>query len=393
MSLTFTNDAHGVPLLTGGSPPGAAGIAEEARAALLSTAIGAIAGKADLTGANFTGAISTKNTTEDTLLSFFATSGKSNVQASNATNTVVKPLLLQQYGGNVGIETSTATTAKLVIGGTVPAQGIDLSTYDQYLNCRVIQNTHNAGDHDLFLGFNGGATDGSKIHLYSNGSETMRVTAGKVGIGTASPAYTLDVAGTIHSTNVNTGNVTVQGTGNADFAIRSGDGASYFDFYAQYGVSRFGMYDAVYGTVPFTIDGGVPSGMFHIGVYGIDLGGNLTMTGNLAVAGTVTAGDGSVICTSLTTDSSGGMIQAYDHSGNPTWNIDGSGLFSGSIGYASTAGSASYASSASTADFANAARTVDSTDSASYGAGAFGFDPNTGHFYGHNGTSWLQLDN
>ena len=63
---------------------------------------------------------------------------------------------------------------------------------------RVIRNSLNAGDKDLFLQFLAGA--GSKIHLYSNNAETMTVTGGQVGIGTTAPTDTLSVNGTASKT-------------------------------------------------------------------------------------------------------------------------------------------------------------------------------------------------
>lgn len=117
-------------------------------------------------------------TTEDTYL----TGGKSGSKVLiNATN-----------GGNVGIGTSTPTTAKLVInaGGT-EGQGLDLSSTNSVANMRIIQNTNASTDKDLFLGFGSGAT--SAVHLYSNNIETVTVKNRLVGIGTNDPLGTLDV--------------------------------------------------------------------------------------------------------------------------------------------------------------------------------------------------------
>lgn len=106
--------------------------------------------------------------------------------------------------GNVGVGTTNPTTAKLVVSGTAGAQGLDLSTTDQYANLRVIQNT-NGSDKDIYLGFNSGA--GSKLHLYSNSTsgsgETLTVSGGSVGIGTASPVAGLDVQTPVTATTAN----------------------------------------------------------------------------------------------------------------------------------------------------------------------------------------------
>jgi hypothetical protein len=63
---------------------------------------------------------------------------------------------------------------------------------------RVIRNTLNTTDKDLYLQFLAGA--GSKLHLFSNNSETMTLTGGQVGIGTTSPTATLSVSGTANKT-------------------------------------------------------------------------------------------------------------------------------------------------------------------------------------------------
>jgi hypothetical protein len=86
---------------------------------------------------------------------------------------------------NVGIGTTTPNTAKLVISGTAGANGLDLSSTDQYAELRVIRNSLNPGDKDLYLQWQAGA--GSKIHFYSNNAETMTLNGGNVGVGTATP--------------------------------------------------------------------------------------------------------------------------------------------------------------------------------------------------------------
>ena len=96
--------------------------------------------------------------------------------------------------GNVGIGTGSPTTARLVIDGTSGATGLDLSSDDLYADLRVIRNTLNGTDKDLYLQFLAGA--GTKIHLFSNNAETMTVTGGQVGIGTTAPTATLSVNGT-----------------------------------------------------------------------------------------------------------------------------------------------------------------------------------------------------
>ncbi|HEX8148077.1 MAG TPA: hypothetical protein VF591_12925, partial [Pyrinomonadaceae bacterium] len=140
-------------------------------------------------------------------VAFFQKDGASNGVGIGTTNGVaaiagVNPnftsstnLLINPYGGNVGIGTTTPTSAKLVISGTAGLTGLDLSSTDQYAEMRVIRNSLNPGDKDLYLQWMAGA--GSKTHFYSDNAETMTINAGNVGIGTASPASKLHVAGSI----------------------------------------------------------------------------------------------------------------------------------------------------------------------------------------------------
>jgi hypothetical protein len=102
--------------------------------------------------------------------------------------------------GRVGIANSSPTTAKLVIGGTAAQEGLDLATADQYANLRVLRNSLNSGDKDMFIGYQSGAT--SALHLFSNNSETITVKGNKVGIINTDPTYQLDVVG---DARINTG--------------------------------------------------------------------------------------------------------------------------------------------------------------------------------------------
>lgn len=112
--------------------------------------------------------------------------------AINSTSS--KELMRIKGNGNVGISESNPTTAKLVISGTASQEGLDLSSADQYANLRVIRNSLNGSDKDMYIGFQSGAT--SSLHLYSNNTETITVKGNNVGIGvSASPAAKLQVAG------------------------------------------------------------------------------------------------------------------------------------------------------------------------------------------------------
>lgn len=94
---------------------------------------------------------------------------------------------------NVGIRNVNPTTAKLVIGGTAAEEGLDLATADQYANLRVLRNSLSSIDKDMYIGYQSGAS--SKLHLYSNNSETVTVSGANVGINNTTPSYTLDITG------------------------------------------------------------------------------------------------------------------------------------------------------------------------------------------------------
>jgi hypothetical protein len=112
-------------------------------------------------------------------------------------------LTIQSSTGNVGIGTNAPSTAKLVISGTAGSPGIDLASSDVYAEMRVIRNSLNAGDKDLYLQYQAGVN--SKTHIYSSNAETVTVSGGKVGIGNNNPGVALDVAGAINATGAITG--------------------------------------------------------------------------------------------------------------------------------------------------------------------------------------------
>jgi hypothetical protein len=94
--------------------------------------------------------------------------------------------------GNVGIGTTNPTTAKLVITTTAGSVGLDMASSDSYAEMRVIRNSLNAIDKNMYFGFSSGA--GSILRLYSNNAETLRCESGSVFIPNGSlttPSYIL----------------------------------------------------------------------------------------------------------------------------------------------------------------------------------------------------------
>ena len=93
--------------------------------------------------------------------------------------------------GNIGINTLTPSTAKLVISGVPGAVGLDLSSTDQYTEMRVVRNSLSSIDKDMYIQLAAGT--GSKLRLYSNNTETMVLSSSNIGIGTATPTSRLTI--------------------------------------------------------------------------------------------------------------------------------------------------------------------------------------------------------
>jgi hypothetical protein len=295
------------------TPSGDAGIAFQTNFTYLGNLTASSLGALPLTGGTLTGnlivggQILAKDSGNDCMLSFFATSSINNIQSSNFANSAVKSLLINQYGGNVGIGVASSAAALTVgtnsySGNAQTWNGLAPTQYGLTLR----QYSPSAG----VVGY---AFD--CLNSSTNYANVLTIDRNKVGINTAPSGYALNVNGSFYSATVATSNITVQGIFNADFAIRSGDGVSYFDFYAQYGGSRMGIYDAVYGTTPFTLDGGTPSGMFALSSSGLSIGGSTIVYGDIARS------NSGIPSIAMSGDSGGGIIQFYDLSGNPTYSL------------------------------------------------------------------------
>jgi hypothetical protein len=97
--------------------------------------------------------------------------------------------------GYVGIGITNPTTAKLVIAGTSGNTGLDMATYNQISEMRVIRNSLSSIDKNLYLNQQAGAT--SSTYIYSDNTETIRCSGTNVGINKA-PSHKLDVNGNVN---------------------------------------------------------------------------------------------------------------------------------------------------------------------------------------------------
>ncbi|GHM99734.1 hypothetical protein WSM22_12240 [Cytophagales bacterium WSM2-2] len=172
-------------------------------------------------------------------------------------------------GANVGIGTTSPTTAKLVISGSSTGEGLDLASTDQYANLRVIRNSLNASDKDMYIGYQSGAT--SSLHLFSNNVETLTVKNNSVGIGTSNPGATLDIVSGLTGVNISANTFGVFST------ATSGLG---------YGVRGINNASVAVGT------GGETNGN-GFGIFGVCNGGGDAghFTGNVVASGTFTPSD------------------------------------------------------------------------------------------------------
>src|SRR3989344_2182976 len=147
------------------------------------------------------------------------------------TGAVLNNSLIFQKGSNIGIGTTSPNNA-LTVAGDVNVSAASIATL--YIN-KGLSGTIDIGSgtsgsslisgsaSNGHLTINATNTAGGDIILAESSSELIRLTGGKVGIGTASPAHTLTVAGTFNTTNnaFLASNLTVDAT---DFFVNANTG-------------------------------------------------------------------------------------------------------------------------------------------------------------------------
>ena len=113
------------------------------------------------------------------------------LQYTNGPGTANWDISLQPFGGNVGIGT-TSPSQKLDVDGNIASNSIYL--YDSTSNDRLVLDIDSSDNVQISTGTSAGSR---AIGFQTEGTEKMRISdSGNVGIGTASPAVSLDISAT-----------------------------------------------------------------------------------------------------------------------------------------------------------------------------------------------------
>jgi len=143
--------------------------------------------------------------------------GELDLSTNNITNanqiSATTNLVLQPTTGNVCIGRTTSTSGSMFDLSRSTGVRTRYSTSDTTLTIGIWPTTTSGGDAFLW-------NETGPIAFGANNGEKMRITStGNVGIGTTNPAYTLDVSGTINSTNISRIIASGSGTSAANFEI------------------------------------------------------------------------------------------------------------------------------------------------------------------------------
>ena len=247
-----------------------------------------------------------------------ATAGTYGIQISNSNGTSKYPLALQPYGGNIGIgtgspqsqvEISNTGEASLAVIGTRGVGGGDATLY-------LVENTKAYGIRMRY--------DGGDDRLYINADEdtrnimTLNRSDGKVGIGTTSPAYPLDIVSTIN----NGAALAIRGDVDADgrfSGIQFGDNGT--TSYSKGGIFYEGKDAYARGNLHFALEGGTGADNADLS----DARMTITYGGNVGIG----------------TDSPGERLHIYNSDHNWVFFDAANGKSAGAK-YAASAGSAGF---------------------------------------------------
>jgi hypothetical protein len=196
------------------------------------------------------------------------------------------PIAINPLGGNVLIGTTTDAGFKLDVSGSIRA------TQYVYANDAFVgDNLISVGNTDLVLN----KTTAYNILLNTSGSERMRVNSiGNVGIGTSTPAYTLDVYGSprFYGDGNHMYISIFSGASNKDSKILFGNDSERFNVGLAASSNNFAINSSNGGT-PTSININYTTGNVQIGTT-TDSGFKLNVNGTARIGGVATLAAGAV---------------------------------------------------------------------------------------------------